>query len=114
MDTKRRAQCGLDFGEAGDVPSGMREACREAAADRIGYKREYNWNCPRLASEGAGYRRARSEDRAWSQIDQVFCGRVHPIHIAGTPAKFDPEIAAFHPSQFSKGSPERRDQSPAK
>lgn len=44
------ARCGIDRREAGDVAAWMREACDEAAADRISYDREHDWNCPRLAS----------------------------------------------------------------
>ena len=39
----------------------MREAGDEATADRIGYGREDDWNCPRLAGQGDGLGRAPAE-----------------------------------------------------
>jgi hypothetical protein len=49
------------------------------------------------------------EDRIGPQIDQLFCQLPHRIRISGAPAKFDPEIAAFRPSQLRERSPERRE-----
>ena len=87
----------------------MREAPSEAAADRINHVREHNRNGRRLARKGADHPRGHTEDRVGSQLDQLFRKRPGSIRIAGTPAKFDPEIAAFRPPQLRKGSPERRD-----
>ena len=60
-----------------------------------------------------------TEDCVGSQIDQLFCERLHPIRIVAGPAKFDPEIAAFRPPQLRErisGTPQtktaRPDRSP--
>src|SRR6516225_2560115 len=86
----------------------MREACDEAAADRIGYDREHDRNCPRLAGKGARDGSAPSEERVGPQIDQLFCKRPEHIRITIAPAKFDPEIAAFRPPQLRESTTQRR------
>jgi hypothetical protein len=64
--------------------------------------------CPR-DKDNSDRGRAHTEDRIGPQIDQFFCQRPHPIRISGAPAKFDPEITAFRPSQLRERSPERRE-----
>src|SRR5262249_49710744 len=86
----------------------MREACDEAAADRIGYDREHDRNCSRLAGKGASDGSAPTEERVGPQIDQPFCKRPEHIRITIAPAKFDPEIAAFSPPQLRESTPQRR------
>ena len=63
----------------------------------------------RLADKSAGHRRGHTEDYVGSQIDQLFCECLHPIRIVAGPGKFDPEIAAFRPSQLRQRAPERRE-----
>src|SRR6516225_7522049 len=48
----------------------MRKVRSEAAADRIGYPREHDRNCPRLAGKGAGHGRGYTQDGIRPQIDQ--------------------------------------------
>ena len=43
-------------------------------------------------------------NRVGSQIDQFFRERLHPDCISGAPAKFDPDIVAFHPTQVIEPS----------
>jgi hypothetical protein len=88
----------------------VRKARDEAIADRIGCGREHDWNCPRLASKGDRLRRATAEDRVWSQIDQLFCERSHPIRTTGAPTNLNSEIAAFLPPQLREFISEYRDQ----
>ena len=87
----------------------MREARGEAAADRVGNDRKHDRNRPCLAGKGGGRERGHREDRVGPEIDQLFCERPDPIRISGTPAKFDPEIAAFGPPQLRERTPERCD-----
>jgi hypothetical protein len=75
----------------------MREAFDEAAGDRIGYGREHDRNCPRLAGKCGDPGRGIAQDRVSSQIDQLFCERPRSIGVTGAPAKFDTQIAAFRP-----------------
>src|SRR5271170_1894840 len=87
----------------------MREGGGEATADRIGHDGKHNRNCPCLASKCAGHGSGLTEDCVGSQIDQLFCEGPDPIRFTGAPAKFDPEIAAFRPTQLRERAPERRD-----
>src|SRR5260370_37559751 len=95
--------------EASDVAARMRKVRSEAAADRIGHAREHDGNCPRLAGKHADRGCALTEDYVGPQIDQLFCEGPGPIRISGAPAKFDPEIAAFHPPQLGESPPESRE-----
>jgi len=87
----------------------VRNARGIAAADGIGDNREHDRNCSRCAGKGAGRGRGHAEDRIGSQIDHIFRQRPDLTRIAGAPANFDPEIAAFSPAQLRKPVPERRE-----
>ena len=87
----------------------MGEARREAAADRIGHDCEHDRNCPRLAGERAGHGRRLTDDCIGPQLDQLSCKSADPIRITSAPAQFDPEIAAFRPSELRKRASKRRD-----
>jgi hypothetical protein len=52
---------------------------------------------------------SRAEDRVGSQLDQLFRGLPNSIRITGTPAKFDLDIVAVHPSDLRERTPERHD-----
>ena len=75
----------------------------------MGYGNDHDGNCVRLADKCGGHGGGHTEDRVGSQIDQLFCKRLHPIRIITGPAKFDPEVAAFRPPQLRERAPERRE-----
>src|ERR1700740_963144 len=55
----------------------------------------------------ADHGRCHTQDCVGPQIDQLLCQSPHPVRITGGPAKFDPEIAAFSPSQLGQRVSER-------
>ena len=75
--------------------------------DRIEYVHENDWNFPGFVSKGDRHGCGMSEYRVGLQFDQLFCECVDSIRISSTPAGFNPEIAAFRPSQLHERSTER-------
>src|SRR6185312_6491533 len=100
---------GLIKGEAGNVAAWTSEARDEATGNRVGYVRDHDGNCMRLADKRASHGRGHTEDCVGSQIDQLFCECLHLIRIIAGPAKLDPEIVALRPPQLRERGAEYRD-----
>src|SRR6516164_5588542 len=96
--------------EPSNVAAWMGQARYEARADRVGNKREYDWDGLRLAGKRGGYGGRRCQQHVGLQTDKLFCECVQQIDVAGAPAHLYLHIAAFGPAELSKMPREFREQ----
>src|SRR5262249_39234330 len=93
------AQRGLENGESGDISAWLCQGRDQAAPDRIGNHREYDWYRAGLARERRGTgTRVRHHD-VWAHRHQLCCKGPEALSVAVRPTVFDMNIAACRPSQ---------------
>ena len=103
------ADRGLEIGEAGDVAAGPREACDQAARDRVAVSHEHDRHGRRRVAQRGDCRRAARQDRVGRLRHQRGGLGAHALRIACGPAHIDPKIAAFLPAELGQACTERRD-----
>src|SRR5215831_3647054 len=64
-------------------------------------------DCRRLVGKSGDHGRGYTQDGIGPHFDQFFGQHSHPVGITGSPAKFDPELAVFSPTQLCERTPER-------
>src|SRR5262249_55583721 len=93
------AHRGFKIGETGGVAARTCEARHQAAANGIGYHREYDRNCASLPREGLSGRSGASNEHVRPHSRQL--GRKGPdaLRVAAPPTVFNPNITTLHPPQ---------------
>jgi hypothetical protein len=95
--------------EAGDIPTGPRQARDEAPANRIANNRKHDRDRSGFRSERRQCRRVTGEKDVGSQSDKLGSQFPHTLNIEIAPTIIDPDVASTDPPEFLKGLAERRD-----
>ena len=88
------------------LPARPRQACGEAAADRIGDLHEDDRDFARLLEHRSSHGCAVGQDQVGLQRDEFFRVSLQRIHVECRPA--DPKVAAVRPPELLKLLPQRR------
>lgn len=89
------------------LPARPRQACGEAAADRIGDLHEDDRDFARLLEHRSSHGCAVGQDQVGLQRDEFFRVSLQRIHVECRPA--DPKVAAVRPPELLKLLPQRRE-----